>query len=176
MTVHSPKTERYEGKDKRPVPIVPKLLTILQDAYDAAETGVERVCGLSRNNLHREGRKVLQADGVDPWHSLFKTLRQRCDTELKQHFPAYVVDSWLGQCGDVSKKHYLMIPADVWGRAASEGAAVSSRIESQRVAKRPGDTTTTPREKTVTIGFSAENRTSGARDRTGDLGFMNPTL
>lgn len=54
LTVHSPKTERYTGKDKRLVPIVPRLMTILQYACEAAEDGQEQVCGLSRNNLHRE--------------------------------------------------------------------------------------------------------------------------
>ena len=43
MSVYSPKTERHPGKERRTVPIAPKLMTILQDAFDAAETGQERV-------------------------------------------------------------------------------------------------------------------------------------
>ncbi len=52
MSVYSPKTERYEKHRRRIVPISPSLLTILQDAWDDAREGQERVVGLSRNNLH----------------------------------------------------------------------------------------------------------------------------
>ena len=56
LSVRSPKTERFERHRRRTVPITPKLAAILQDAFDAAEDGQERVCGLSRNNLRRQGR------------------------------------------------------------------------------------------------------------------------
>lgn len=74
-TVHSPKTERYEGKDKRSVPNVPELMAILQDGFDAAEEGEERVCWLSRNNLHRQVRQVLRRTNITPWRDMFKALR-----------------------------------------------------------------------------------------------------
>ena len=145
LTVHSPKTERYPGKDKRLVPIVPTLMAILQDAYDAAKDGTERVCVLSRNNLHREARRILIRAGITPWRDLFKTLRQGCDTEWKQSFPSYAVDGWLGHSEQVSRKHYLTIPDELWGRvvgpgSAAESAAASSRTESQGLANNTDDT------------------------------------
>jgi integrase len=51
LSVYSPKTERYEKHRRRTARIVPKLLTVLQDAFDAVAVGQERVIPLSRNNF-----------------------------------------------------------------------------------------------------------------------------
>lgn len=50
LSVYSPKTERYEKHRRRTTPITPKLMTILQDAFDDAETGQEHVVSLSRKS------------------------------------------------------------------------------------------------------------------------------
>jgi len=190
LSVYSPKTERYEKHRRRTVPITPQLMRLLQDAFDAAEDGQERVCGLSRNNLHRMVQAILKRAGIVPFRRFFQVLRQSCDTEWKQTFPSYAVDVWLGHSERVSERHYLMIPDDVWDRAAglvdspdpgaAKCAAVSSRTESQGLANSESDKGTlhpeNPRKIGVFVGLGGENATSGARDRTGDLGFMNPTL
>ncbi|MCH9023494.1 MAG: phage integrase SAM-like domain-containing protein, partial [Planctomycetes bacterium] len=41
LSVFAPKTERYEKYRRRSVPIIPKLMLVLQDAYDAAN---EELC------------------------------------------------------------------------------------------------------------------------------------
>lgn len=139
LIVRSPKTERYPGKDKRLVPIVPALMAILQDAYDAAEDGTERTCGLSKSNLPRKLYVILKRAGIDPFPRCFQVLRQSCETEWSQRFPQYAVSAWLGHSEKVSREHYLMIPDDLW-KSAAECAAVSPGIESQGLANNTDDT------------------------------------
>ncbi len=187
MSVQSPKTERFLKHRRRAVPIVPKLMAILQGAFDEAEEGQERVVRLSRNNLHRTMPQILKRAGIEPWKDCFQALRRSCDTELKQTFPSYAVDAWLGHSGPVSEKHYLMITDELWGRAgdygnqsagqsAAECAAANSRIDSQRLAKGESANDMTFHETAENTGSNDDMETSGARGRTGDLGFMNPTL
>ncbi len=77
------------------------------------------------------------------------------------------------------QKTRLAVPDDLWESVPKSGA-VSSRTESQGLAiisssdnheSRPGNPTTTG----VFAPYDTENATSGTRDRTGDLEFMNPT-
>ncbi len=187
LSVYAPKTERFPKHRRRPVPIVPKLMTILQDAFDAAAEGQERVVALSRNNLHRMVRSVVQKAGLEPWKDLFQALRRSCDTEWKQTFPAYAVDGWLGHSGQVSEKHYLMVPDDLWDRAAgldeqgaeksaaecaAKSAAVGSRTESQGVAAEESDTVVSVDHNPANIGvfapYGPENVTAPPGTRTPD--------
>ena len=173
MSAFAPKNERYEKHRRRAVPIVPKPMAILQDAFDAAEEGQKRVVSLSRNNLHR-------GNAIDPWKDLFQALRRSCDTELKQTYSTYAVDAWLGHSRQVSENHYLMIPDDLWdrvaGKSTAKSTAASSRTDSQGAASGQDDKDVSYHETPINRGSNADLATSGARGRTGDLGFMNPTL
>lgn len=152
LSVYSPKTERYEKHRRRAVPIVPKLMRLLQDAYDAAEDGQERVLGLSRNNLHRTLHVILRRAGIEPFKRCFQVLRQSCETEWSDQFPQHAVSAWLGHSEQVSRDHYLQVTDEMFdrairsvgndsnrpaGKSAAECAAVDSRTDSQTVARRP---------------------------------------
>ena len=51
----------------------------------------------------------------------------------------HAVSAWLGHSENVSREHYLMITDDVWDRAVAQGAAASSRTESQELANGGND-------------------------------------
>ena len=133
------KTERYAGHERRTVPIAPALMQLLQDAFDAASEGQERVISLSRNNIRRTMHGIITRAGLTPWSDLSQTLYRSCATEWKQTYPAYAVDTWLGHSERVSKEHYLMIPDQLWDRVsrgpdkvdkgAAQGAAEGPRNE-----------------------------------------------
>ena len=184
LTVHSPKTERYEGKDKRLVPIVPAFMAILQDAYDAAEDGTECICGLSRNNLHRNMHAILKRAEIEPFPRCFQVLRQSCETEWSDRFPAHAVSTWLGHSEKVSREHYLMVTDDMWERAvgqrAAKCAAVGSRTESQGLANGDNDKHTSRSEAPTKIGVSApydtENAIGPGGIRTPDQAIMSRLL
>jgi len=183
LSVFAPKTERFEKHRRRPVPVTPPLMKLLEQAFEAAPEGQKLVISLSRNNLHRIMRGIVRRAGFEPWPRLFQALRQSCDTEWKQTYPAYAVDAWLGHSGRVSEKHYLMIPEELWKKVA-EGAAKSaaegSCTDSQPVAPSDQCQSVAPQGTSDKIGVSSDpdagNATSGVRTRTGDLGVMNPML
>jgi integrase len=113
LTVFAPKT----GKT-RIVPIMPKLLAILQEAFDAATEGQERIITLSTNNLQRGLSAIIKRAGVKPWEDLFQALRRSCETEWAQSFPQGAVSEWIGHSIIISARHYLSVPDSVYDKAA----------------------------------------------------------
>lgn len=66
LTIHSPKTEHLKGKDQRIAPIRPELVALLQQAYDEAPVGSERIVTNSNNNLPRALRSIIMRAGLLP--------------------------------------------------------------------------------------------------------------
>ncbi len=185
LSVHSPKTERYSGHESRIVPIVPALMTILQNTFDAATEGQEQIIALSRNNLHRTLEAIVKRAGMAPWPRPFQTLRQSCDSEWKLTFPAHAVDQWLGHSAEVSRKHYLMVPDHVYDLAAgltssaesaAESAAAGPRTElnGDEHALKPGERKRP--QNAVCAGSGAKNEDGPGGIRTPDQAIMSRLL
>ncbi len=149
MTVRSPKTEHHVGHEQRIVPIMPRLMTLLQDGFDSAETGEERIVTLGRGGqLHRRLQAIVKTAGVEPWPRAFQTLRSSCEKEWAMCFPQFAVSKWIGHSITVSGKHYAnAVPDELLDRAAGldeaqavqnavQYPAASTRMASQR--SRPG--------------------------------------
>lgn len=123
ITVLAPKTKR-----KRTVPIEPRLYEILLASYDAAEEGVEMVChGIGRHNLRRTFHTLCNRVGLEPWAKWCHTLRKNAETDWAQRFPQYVVSYWLGHGIEVSEKHYLQVPKELYEKVARPGRMRRSR-------------------------------------------------
>ena len=133
LRVYAPKTD-----SNRIVPIVPAMLTLLQDAFNAADEGSTNIITLSSNNLHRAFQAIVARSGVMEWEDLFQALRRTCESDLAKRHPQHAVSQWIGHSMRVSEKHYLMVGDDLYDAAANdpvlraaESAAVESRIPSQ---------------------------------------------
>jgi len=188
MTVYSPKTARHHKKGKRTVPIVPRLMAIFQDAFDAAPEGAENVVTLTRNNLHRDLSDILTAAGFTPWSDLFQTLRRSCETQwVEEGYPQFVVSEWIGHSVRVSEDHYLIGQReDLMTKAAgrdSEGAAESAAKGAAEVQgndaqnREPvSDSLPADDQKGSLDNDLRDPATSGDWIRTSDLGIMKPTL
>ncbi len=191
LSVYAPKTERFEQHRRRTAPIVPSLMRFLQDAFDAAQDGQERVVGLSRNNLRRNLRVILKRAGIEPWEDAFQTLRRSCETEWSQHLPQHAVGAWLGHSEKVSRKHYLQVTDEMFARAsaplemldesgaaksAARCAAAGSRTVSQGVAAGQNASNATPHETPCFLGSNAGNANAPGRTRTCDIRIRNPML
>jgi len=120
LTVRSPKTEHHAGKEQRTVPITPPLATILQDAFDAAREGENRIVTLGRGgNVRRVVKLIVAKAGVPMWDDIWQTLRRSCEMEWALTFPQYVVSNWIGHSITVSGKHYAnSVPDEIFDRAA----------------------------------------------------------
>ncbi len=120
MTVRSPKTEHYEGKASRLVPIFPELLPYLREAFEAAEPGTKYVITRCRDgsaNLRTQLERIIGRAGLKPWPKLFHNLRATRETELAERFPLHVVCAWIGNSSAIAAKHYLQVTDEHFDRA-----------------------------------------------------------
>jgi integrase len=119
MTVRSPKTEQYDGKESRVVPIFPELRPYLEAAKAEAAKGAEHVITIASVERFRQGgpspnlgtrmQKIVKRAGLTPWPKLFHNLRATRQTELAQTFPEHVACEWIGNSLAVAREHYLRV-------------------------------------------------------------------
>ncbi|MCC7146266.1 MAG: tyrosine-type recombinase/integrase [Phycisphaeraceae bacterium] len=110
LHVKSPKTERHgQGHDSRTVPVEPRLMALIQEAYDLAPEGQERlIVGINgKGALRRRVEAIWTRAGVQPWDRLFQSLRSSCERDWAQHHPQVHVSRWIGHGMLISAKHYL---------------------------------------------------------------------
>lgn len=145
LTVPSPKTDRYDGKGTRTIPLFPELRAHLQEAVERAAPGQTHVIGgdhlakAARStgwkscNLRTAFGKLIHRAGLKPWPRLFHNLRSSRETELLEEFPVHVVALWMGHDAKVSLKHYAQTTDEHFERAA--GGAESGSPGAQNVAQ-----------------------------------------
>jgi integrase len=104
---------------RRVVPIEPKLYQILLNAFDKAEEGGERVCPISRHCLWRNFQVIRKRAGIEKWKDTFKVMRRNCETDWAQIYPQYAVSTWIGHNIQVSARHYLQVPEELYGKVAA---------------------------------------------------------
>ncbi|MEZ6140844.1 MAG: site-specific integrase [Zavarzinella sp.] len=129
ITVISPKTERYDGKGSRVIPMYPELHQYLQEAYELAEPGqthvvgagyllrAQRPTGWKSCNLRTGFGKLIKRAGLELWPRMFHNLRSSRVTELLETHPPYVVSDWMGHDAKVALKHYAQITNEHFERA-----------------------------------------------------------
>jgi integrase len=145
ITVPSPKTDRYDGKECRTIPLFPDLRPFLEDALELAQPDQTHVVGGGhlakaqgpngwRNcNLRTTFEKIVKRAGLKTWPRLFHNLRSSRETELLEMFPVHVVALWMGHDAKVSLKHYAQTTDEHFERAA--GGAKSGAQEAQNQAQ-----------------------------------------
>jgi len=138
VAVPSPKTDRYDGKGHRTLPLFPELCTHLEEAFELAEPGQTHVVGgghlakadgptgWKNCNLRTAFQKLVKRAGLESWPRLFHNLRSSRGTELLESFPVHMVAAWMGHDAKVSLKHYAQTTEDHFDRSsggAKSGAA-----------------------------------------------------
>lgn len=134
--VHSPKTERHEGHERRWVPIFPELDRLFSDRYDEATAGDVYVLPSLQGRAARYAdwilRRVLRRAGIEMWPRIWHSLRSTRQTELEADYPSYVVCAWLGNNELTARKHYLQVTEEHFAKAAQKAAQqMSARGESK---------------------------------------------
>jgi len=124
--VHSPKTERHEGKDNRLLPIFPEIADLLSERLEQADTGDELVLPMLEGRTDASLRKTLlravRASGVTQWTRLWHSLRSSRQTDLEREFPTHVVCGWLGNSVETAREHYLQTTDADFEKAANPKA------------------------------------------------------
>ena len=138
LTVHSPKTERYEGHAQRIVPITPKLMALLHDRFEAMPEGDTPIVTIAgKGAVIRRVRRIWARAGVEPWARLWQTLRSSCEKEWAMTFPQYAVSKWIGHSIAISGRHYAnAVPDELFDKAAEHGAALRNSAQ-RKASDRP---------------------------------------
>jgi len=140
--VRSPKTEHYEGKESRMVPLFPELLPYLHEVFEQAEERSEHVITRYRSsnvNLRTQLQRIIRKAGLKSWPKLFQNLRSTRETELNERWPEHVVCAWIGNSKAVAREHYLQVTQEHFERAAglSDGTAEAAQNPTQQVHAEP---------------------------------------
>ena len=147
VTVPSPKTDGYDGKASRLIPLFPELRTFLEAAFELAEPGEAYVVGgltgqtfrtastrtpgkWMNANLRTTMNKIVKRAGLEPWPRLFHNLRSSRETEPLEEFPVHVVAAWMGHDAKVSLKHNAQLTEDHFDRAT--GGALAAQNAAQQ--------------------------------------------
>ena len=112
IRVTSSKTERYEGKGERWIPMFPELRPHLEAVWEQSKTGDEHIITRYRRanvNLSTQLKRIIRRAGLTPWPKLYQNLRASRATELASEHPAHVAAAWLGHSTVVASKHYWQI-------------------------------------------------------------------
>jgi integrase len=123
--IHVPckKTERYEGREWREIPLFPELYDLLCEARKSSSAHPEWVVGRypdNRNaNVGVHFKRILRRAGIAIWPKLLQNLRfTRANELIEDGWPEHVVQAWIGHSSRVSKEHYRGVTDDHFRRAA----------------------------------------------------------
>lgn len=110
VLIHSVKTEAYEGKATRIIPLFPELKKELERQLQEAEKGSVFVIDRWRStqkNMRTHFERIIYRAGLDQWPRLFHNLRGSRSCELFSQYPAHVASYWMGQSSRIALEHYL---------------------------------------------------------------------
>jgi len=127
LTIIAQKTGR-----QRVVPIEPKLYQLLLDAFEQAKEHEQKVCPISRHSLWRNFQNIRKRAELPRWKDAFKVMRKNCATDWALRYPQYAVSAWLGHGIEVSAKHYLQIPEELYDKVAATKQAQTATKSSGR--------------------------------------------
>ncbi len=84
--VRSSKTERFEGKESRILPLFPELEEELGRQFEMVQDGEIYVLPnlRVRCNFRNKFEKIIFRSGIKPWPRLFQSMRTSRETELNQ--------------------------------------------------------------------------------------------
>lgn len=125
LRITSPKTEGYEGKDHRIVPLFPRLHELLRELYESESRDPEFVvsCREPGINWRKKLNSLIKLAKLEVWPKLFHNLRASRESELYRQYPLDTVCKWLGHNPATAALHYLHDPNldGSFQRAITEG-------------------------------------------------------
>jgi len=104
-------THIERGDVKRVLDQISKSAAIIADKADRNHSDAVCVLNSSNNILAVAGT----ADGAKWCH----VLRKNCETDWAQRFPQYVISAWSGHSIEVSARHYLQVPEELYKEASA---------------------------------------------------------
>jgi integrase len=127
ILIHAPKNKRYEGKDKRLIPLYAELLPLLRacraEAAKDEQYVLPMLIGRSDASLRDTMFRAIASAGLKVWPNLWRSLRSTRQTELEDRgTPTHVVCYWMNNSPKVAQKHYLKVHEDHYAKAVAQVA------------------------------------------------------
>jgi hypothetical protein len=72
-----------------------------------------------RPNLWRDFGVICKRAGLERWADWCQVLRRNCETDWAQKYPQYAVSTWIGHNIQVSARHYLQVPEELYEKVAA---------------------------------------------------------
>ena len=93
-----------------------------------------------QSNLWRDFGVICKRAGLERWAKWCHVLRKNCETDWAQKFPQYVVSVWLGHGIEVSARHYLQVPEELYDKVtATNKAETATKTATYCQPKKAGD-------------------------------------
>jgi len=122
--VSSSKTERYEGKEGRVVPLFEELREELEKLFFAqpekTEFVITRYRDPERSNLGTQFARIVKMAGVEPIQRPFDNMRASRSTEIYAEYGAFLESKWIGHSSKIAKDHYLQVREEDFERATGK--------------------------------------------------------
>ncbi len=122
LTVHSPKTERLEGKDKRIVPLFPRLrleLTVYRGTLNAQD-GNQKIIRGDSFYPYKTVRRALKRANLPTYPRLVQNLRSSASIDIFTKYGEVAENAWLGHTLNTAQKHYLHVLESDYEKATLE--------------------------------------------------------
>ena len=121
LLVHSPKTERYKGRETRIIPLFPELREELDALWDVAEpAGRDEpyVIRHNRTTLTQQMERTVFRAGLVRWERLIQNLRSSRAIEVYNEYGALAESVWIGHSVATAQDHYLHLLESDYDKAA----------------------------------------------------------
>jgi hypothetical protein len=141
LHVTSTKTERYEGKESRDIPLFPALRIELERLFEnESSNGKERIINSYRldSNLQQPFSRIVKKVGLEPIPKPFDNMRASRSTEIYNEFGAFLESKWIGHSSKIAKEVYLQVRDSDFERAVGSGAVVQNFAPQQPAEFSPG--------------------------------------
>ncbi len=124
LTVPSPKTAHHPGGGSRVIPLFPELRQAFDEALSAAGDPAATDFVITRYrqascNLRTHLARIASRAGLKLWPKPWANMRASRDAELRRHYPAHIVQKWIGHSERIARAHYLLAPEEDYGDAAA---------------------------------------------------------
>ena len=118
LLVHSPKTERYKGRESRVVPLFPELRSELEKLWDETpEGGSLFIIAANRTTIRKHVERIVFLAGLNRWERLIQNLRSSRAIEIAREFGELAEAEWIGHSPKVARDHYLHVLDEDFDRA-----------------------------------------------------------